>query len=151
MLRSQKSSQLDLPGDWKRVKTASERLDWWAVIQTPWKLSEEIWRWETRHGAHVLKCRWEVRGHIDPIWHNDALQWWLIRGSWKFPKCSALVCYKMGFTHFIKWEKHLLYRVHFTWIQNIIQSHCRTSHPWSLWKLFIWLAYENLISFIHFF
>lgn len=50
----------------ERVKIA--KLDWWAVIQTLWKLSEEIWRWETRHRAHVLSGRWEVRGHIVPMW-----------------------------------------------------------------------------------
>lgn len=129
----QKSFHLDLPGGWKRVKTASKRLDWWAVIQTPWKLSEEIWRWETRHRAHVLKGRWEVRGHIDPMWHNDTLPWWLIKASWKFPKCSAFML-RDGVHTFHQMRKTAAFQgisLNFTWIQNIIQSSraSRTSHP----------------------
>lgn len=66
-----------------------------------------------------------------------------------------LSCYETGFTHFIEWEKQLLSRVFHSILleYRILYSPAeQAGHhtPWSLWKLSIWLAFENLMSIIFF-
>lgn len=56
---------------------------------------------------------------------NDALLWWLIKASWKFPKCSALIKLRDGVHTFHQMRKTAALQgisFNFTWIQNIIQS-----------------------------
>lgn len=101
----------------------------------------------------IVKCKWEVRGHIDPMWHNDTFQWWLTRASWKFPKWSVLTCCES----FIKWGKHLLYRAfRAAWLPRILYSpteqaghhtpdHCENSHQWNPHVILIHLN----IYFLH--